>query len=290
MLFRTQLTLRGSPISDCVGYEDEHVNYRDPTAAAAYGAWNPGLESELPREYLPLATIFRAENVSTSAAKAHELRDYCGLPPHELVAFRPERLIVHELLVRLTSSLAVPDGPDQEDLGKNFRRMASTILDKHIAPHRIQITELFERLRSAAMAVIAQEFEASLCPRLEPAADAGRSRPSLWPFRFGKRKPPPPTPENAEQRERRIIAEWSERARGADGRLAQACYDALSRIATAITARRGRLLASKDLLIELAVTQVCNDYGSEVIGDAIEPFIQEAVSRDTSRCRRRRGR
>jgi hypothetical protein len=127
---------------------------------------------------LPLATIFRAENVSTSAAKAHELRDYCGLPPHELVAFRPERLIVHELLVRVTSSLAVPDGPDQEDLGRNFRRMASTILDKHIAPHRIQLTELFERLRSAALAVIAQELEASLCPRLGPAADAGRPRPS----------------------------------------------------------------------------------------------------------------
>jgi hypothetical protein len=131
---------------------------------------------------LPLATIFRAENVSTSAAKAHELRDYCGLPPHELVAFRPERLIIHELLVRVTSSLAVPDGPDQEDLGRNFRRMASTILDKHIAPHRIQLTELFERLRSAALAVIAQELEASLCRawdrRPTPAAHAraaGRS-------------------------------------------------------------------------------------------------------------------
>jgi len=60
-LFRTQLTLRGRPISDSVGYEDEQVNYRDRTAAATYGAWNPGLESELPREYLPLVTIFRAE-------------------------------------------------------------------------------------------------------------------------------------------------------------------------------------------------------------------------------------
>jgi hypothetical protein len=199
------------------------VNYRDRTAAAAYGAWNPGLESDLPREYLPLATIFRRENVSTSAAKAHELRDYCGLPPHELVAFRPERLIVHELLLRVASSLAVPDGPDQEDLGRNFRRMASTILDKHIAPHRIQLTELFERLRSAALAVITQELEASLCPRLGPAGDAGRPRPNRWPFRFGKRKKPPlPAAENAEQRERRIMAEWSERAQGAGGRLEQA--------------------------------------------------------------------
>ena len=61
------IELRGSPISDCVGYEDEQVNNRDRTAAAAYGAWNPGLESELPREYLPLATIFRAENVTNAA-------------------------------------------------------------------------------------------------------------------------------------------------------------------------------------------------------------------------------
>jgi hypothetical protein len=57
--------------------------------ADAYDAWNPGLESELPREYLPLATVFRSENVSTSIAKAQELSEYCGLPTHELVAFRP---------------------------------------------------------------------------------------------------------------------------------------------------------------------------------------------------------
>ena len=35
------------------------------TVATEYSAWNPGLESELPRDYLPLATIFRPENVST---------------------------------------------------------------------------------------------------------------------------------------------------------------------------------------------------------------------------------
>src|SRR5215813_539077 len=142
------------------------VNHQDRPAATTYGAWNPGLESELPREYLPLATMFRAENVATSVAKARELRDYCGLPAHELVAFRPERLIVHELLVRVISSLAVPDGPDYEDLGRNFRRIASNILDKYIAPHRAQLTERFERTRSAAVALIARELEASLCRRV----------------------------------------------------------------------------------------------------------------------------
>jgi hypothetical protein len=254
------------------------VNYQDPAAAAAYGAWNPGLESEPPAEYLPLATVFRAGNVSTSAAKACELRDYCGLPAHELVAFRPERLIVHELLVRVTSSLAVPDGPDYEDLGRNFRRIASTILDKYIASHRVQLTELFERTRSAALAFVAQELATSLCAPSKPATDAGRRSRSRWSlFGKGKQQPLPPA-ESAEERERRILTEWSTKAAATDNRLEAACFHALGRIASAIIAHQGRLPASKDLLTELAVTLVCNDCGSELIGEAIDPFIQEAVA------------
>ena len=46
------------------------------TVAAEYSAWNPGLESELPREYLPLATVFRDGNVLTGVAKAYELSEY----------------------------------------------------------------------------------------------------------------------------------------------------------------------------------------------------------------------
>jgi hypothetical protein len=257
------------------------VNDQDRTVAAAYGAWNPGLESELPREYVPLATIFRAENVSTSAAKAYELRGYCGLPAHELVAFRPERLIVHELLIRVTSSVAVPDGPDYEDLGRNFRRIAFTILDKYVPPHRSRLTELFERTRSAASALIAQELETSLYARVSPAAATDRRGRSRWTFRSAKAKQRPPAPaEGAEERERRIVAQWSARAQQTNDRLEAACFHALSRVATAIRAQRGRLPADKDLLTELAVTLVCNEHGSEVIGEAIDPLLPEALARE----------
>jgi hypothetical protein len=101
---------------------------RDPVpvavfaAPAKYGAWNPGLESELPHDYLPLSSIFRAENVSTSIAKANELSEFCGLPAEELVAFRVERLIVHELLIQVTTGIAVADGRDDEDLGRTSVR------------------------------------------------------------------------------------------------------------------------------------------------------------------------
>jgi hypothetical protein len=258
--------------------EDVQVNDQNP-AAAAYQAWNPGLESELPREYLPLATVFRPENVSTSVAKAYELRDYCGLPAHELVAFRPERLVVHELLVRVTSGLAVPDGPDYEDLGRNFRRIASTILDRHLAPHRAALTALFERMRNDAAARIVQALETMPGPQVGPPTDAdrggGRGR---WRLRLAKpRRRPVPLAESVEVRERRLAAEWSTKAQETRNPLEAACLHALSRVATAVTAQRGRLPADKDLLGELAVTLVCNEYGSEVIGEAIEPFFHEAV-------------
>jgi hypothetical protein len=259
-----------------------HVNDHD-AAATAYGAWNPGLESELPREYLPLATVFRPENVSTSVAKAYELRGYCGLPAHELVAFRPERLIVHELLVRVTSGLAVPDGPDYEDLGRNFRRIASTILDKYIAPHRAVLAALFERMRSDASARIARALATMPGPQAGPTTEAGRGGGGRgrWRLRFAnpKRRPVPPA-EGVEERERRIAAEWSTKAQEIRDPLEAACLHALSRVATAVTAERGRLPADKDLLGELAVTLVCNEYGSEVIGEAIDPFFHEAVSRE----------
>jgi hypothetical protein len=112
-------------------------------------AWNPGLESELPRVYLPLSTIFRTENVSTNVQEAHELSDYCGLPLQEMVAFRADRLAVHELLIRVTANIAVPDGADYEDLGNNFRAIASTILNKYILPHRDELAQVLEQLRGA---------------------------------------------------------------------------------------------------------------------------------------------
>jgi hypothetical protein len=247
---------------------------------AEYGAWNPGLESELPREYLPLATIFRSENVSTSIAKAHELSDYCGLPVHELVAFRADRLIVHELLIHVTTSVAVPDGRDYEDLGRNFREIASTILNRYIAPHRAELTQVFEQLRSAASVRIEQEL-AKAFTEPKPAVEADET--SRWRRRFASSKPkrPPLFPmETAAERDRRIVSEWLKKSQTANDRLDEACFDALNRIATGVMARHARLFGDNALLTELAVTLVCNDYGSEVIGDAIVPFFQEAVTRE----------
>ncbi len=247
---------------------------------AEHGAWNPGLESEVPREYLPLSTIFRNENVSTGVAKAYELSEYCGLPVDELVAFRADRLIVHELLIRVTTSLAVPDGRDYEDLGRNFREIAAAILNRYIAPHGAELALVLERLRNEASVIVKREL-AKAFAEPKPAAESGEG--GVWRRLFASSKPkgrPRSSLETAGERDRQIVADWRKKSGTAVNRLDKACFDALNRIATGVMSRRGRLFGDSALLTELAVTLVCNEYGSEVIGDAIVPYFREAVERE----------
>ena len=244
---------------------------------AEFDAWNPGLQSELPREYLPLSTIFRGENVSTSVAKAHELSDYCGVPAHELVAFRPDRLIAHEVLIHVTVGISVPDGRDYEDLGKNFREIAAIILNRYVAPHRDELVRIFERVKNDASRIIEGELTKAFV-ELKPGVEGPREGRRL--FSFARPKKPSKSVESIAERDQRIVADWQRKSEAAVERLDEACFDALHRVATGIRRRRGRLFGNIALLTELAVALICNDYGSEVIGDAIVPYVQEAIARE----------
>ena len=82
----------------------------------------------------------------------------------------------------------------------------------------------------------------------------------------------------AAERDLRIASEWLKKAQTSDDRLEAACFAALHKVATAVIGRHGRLLGDEALLEGLAVTLLCNDFGSEVIGEAILPFVQEAVA------------
>ena len=95
-----------------------------------FGPWNPGIQSPMPREVLPLSTIFQPENVYLSFAETMELSEFTGLPKEAIAAFRPERLVTHELLIRISANYFVSDGDRYEDLGINFRLMAQTLLDR----------------------------------------------------------------------------------------------------------------------------------------------------------------
>jgi hypothetical protein len=207
-----------------------------------YGPWNPGIQSLTPKDLLHLATIFRTENVSTSMASARELRGLTGFGLSELMVFRPQRLALHELLVRITADFAVPDGTRIEDLGLNFREIARLLLAQYLGPEMDAIVAAYERARQAARSTI----DASLL-RLR----------SGW---------------GPEQ-----IAEF-ERLAGATGdAAAAAAYRALARVMSALFATQGQAWGTKELIASMATNLACNDFGSDCIGLAIAPMLRKAA-------------
>ncbi|HMA89050.1 MAG TPA: hypothetical protein VKP89_09945 [Burkholderiales bacterium] len=204
-----------------------------------FGPWNPGIESALPRRLLPLVTLYRPENVFGGPAEALELADLTGLPAEELVAFRPRRLVLHELLVRVTADLSVPDGARLEDLGINFRAMTSTLLARYIEPHMAQLERAYALLEREVAALAAAGFAAAFAARSIDGLEA--------------------------------------RASGETAPVARAALRAVARVAGMVCARHGRLWGEPALLAKVATRLACNEHGSVALGRLIEPFVAEAV-------------
>ncbi len=242
--------------------------------AAGFGPWNPGIRSQLPAAVLPLSTIFRAENVLTSLAEAHERSAFTGLEPEDLVAFRPERLVVHELLIRVMADLSVPDGAEYADLGLNFREITATIHRSHIEPHLPEIARACDGLRCRAAALIESELTSSLfaaaVDRREPPGGGVLGL-------FGRPRRPQPPSESIEDKERRVLAEWQQRAAASDDPLVACALRTLACLAAALRVRHGRIRGDRTLLTTLATDLVCNEHGSEMVGRMIEPHIAPAV-------------
>ena len=72
-----------------------------------------------------------------------ELRDVTGLPLDDLAIFRPNRLALHELLVRVTADYEIPDPEDASvgSLGLNLRRMAQTLSSRVVDPYRSELDD-----------------------------------------------------------------------------------------------------------------------------------------------------
>jgi hypothetical protein len=207
-----------------------------------FGAWNPGIQSQIPKELRHLATLFRPEHIFNSLAAARELRDLTGLPLSELVAFRPQRLALHEVLIRVTADFAVPDGSRIGDLGVNFREMVRQILARHIEPQSPAIVGAYAVARQA----IDEFIEAAL-----RGVDRG------W------------GPET--------IAKL-QRLPGADSNpMAAAATKALARVMSALFAAQGHAWGTHELIKAMASNMACNDYGSECIGRVVEPILLEAA-------------
>lgn len=206
-----------------------------------FDAWNPGLKSQLPRELWPTATIFRPENVSTNIESLLEIKGLTGLPLSELVAFRPQRLALHELLIQITADLEVPDGQRVGDLGINFREIATRIFAAYIAPRMPEIEDVYQRCRARYQRLI-----------LDAVGRAGR--------RWG--------PEQILAMERL----------GAGGDPELACImKTLAKVMSALFATQGQAWGTPELIASISLNMVCNELGSALIGTTIRPWVHEAV-------------
>lgn len=237
------------------------------------GPWNPGIQSQIPRRLLPLSTIFRAENVFTSVEDAAELSDLTGLELAELVRFRPERLALHELLIRVTGDFSVADGSRYEDLGINFRRMTGTLLSRYLEPRMKEISAAYEADRRQLAALI----EGELAATFSPAPSSPRNKGSLFKWFSSERSTAGAVEPFVQERQ---ADEWQRKANDRHEGLEKAVCRALARVAAALRKRHGRPWGSRELIGNIATDLACNDYCSEAIGRLIEPHIAEAASRE----------
>ena len=226
-----------------------------------FGPWNPGVLSRIPREWLGLATIFRPENVYGDLASAEELAALTGLAPSEVIAFRPQRLALHKLLIRVTAEFVVPDGSRIEDLGINFRRIASRIFAGYLVPEMDAIARAFEDARRRATETIEAAFSGLI---------GGRGAPSWGPAQILECE----RRAEAGAVQAGAVPAGAVPAGAGDARLA---LRALARILSSLLITHGRAWGSRDLIVRLAHDRTANVTGSAAVGRTIEPLLLEAA-------------
>ncbi|MGH1484149.1 MAG: hypothetical protein ACRBM6_36665 [Geminicoccales bacterium] len=240
-----------------------------------FGPWDPGLKSSIPRRLLPLSTMFRPEHVQTGFDEAHELADLSGLRARETVAFRPERLIAHELLIRVTADLSVPDGPDYEELGLNMRGMTARIFETYVTPKLDQLTSDHEQLVGRARDVMLSEL-AALDQRQDREARQPEKRGFLSRLFGGSERPKSPKTSSERPGESPLQAaeaRWSL----IEDPFEKACAEAVCTAVKAVLRTLGRLPADKSAIARLAVNLFINGYGSAQLGRALNSIIEQAA-------------
>ncbi|MCP4492804.1 MAG: hypothetical protein GY820_36680 [Gammaproteobacteria bacterium] len=237
-------------------------------------AWNPGIESNIPVEYQLLETIYNADNVFTDIQQINELTRITGLDHDELVQFRPARLALHELIVRTTANIVVAEGEHEEDLGINFREITTHIYRQYIQPHLPEIEHNYQLLYQSMLKQVNQQLSEMLFTKHLEAPHHNSSTPWKW---FKPKAKPVVATESPSARDFRLIAEFREKGLNAADKKQAALYRSLYRVLGAIMNTRGFIGHDQSLLSEVVARHVCNNYGTALIGEAVEDIVNQAI-------------
>jgi hypothetical protein len=221
-----------------------------------------------------MCTLFRSENAFSTYDEVTELRDVTGLAASDLVVFRPERLALHEVLIRVIADYEVPDpeGAPVRSLGINFRKMTQAIVRRHLAPRLHEIVSDYARL----LEDVGKLVRAELAALALPASDAVAPRTARFAFWRRPRRPTPAPPVEPWAREERVIRNWIDKAQA--DRSSAVIYGALIRVVSAIRGRHGMFWGESTLLEPLISGLACNTLGAEAIGDRLAPLIAQAAA------------
>jgi hypothetical protein len=245
-----------------------------PQDSTLYSAWNPGIESEIPDEYRLLETIYDSKNVSSSIDEINTLAQETGLSPEELVVFRPARLALHELIVRVTADIVVLEGEHEEDLGIHFRSIANKFMTTYLAPHLPEFDLTFEALYKKARSMVDKELSQSL---FASVAATTKSKPSILSRFFAPPKKPPRNLESTQERQLRVISSFKDKGLNNDDPFEAAVYRSLYRVLGSIVSTRGYLGKDQQMLVELITTHICSRYGSRLIGKQVDKLVKQTV-------------
>lgn len=242
-------------------------------------AWHPGVAANIPSAFRGLETIAREDCATVCVEELDRLQDLTGLPAEALAAFRPSRLALHEVIVRVTADIAVAEGEAEEDFGHNFRRIARRILEHDVAPRLPEIDAAHQALLQEAEERAGDILAGTLFADTQPPKPPRQG----WFRRFFA--PPPaqratPPAESVAERDYRVVADYKAAGLAAADPLGQAVYKSLYRILGAILARRGRVAAEPALLARMVARHVGNTHGSALLGRHIAPWVEAAIGRE----------
>jgi len=241
-----------------------------------YSAWNPGIETEIPQAYRSMETIFHPDLVFTSVDDVDELRRETGLKQVELVSFRPERLALHELIIRVNADILVLEGENEEDLGINFRHIANTIYDNYIVDILPEIESTYISLSENIEKIVYSELERLLTPKASKQTSKG----SLLSRIFKKKEAPVQTQQTIEEREFALINSLKQLQLDSETEIESVVYQSIHRVLGAISTRRGFIGNDLEYLAGLCARHACNDLGSTTIGKLVGLQVQKAIEKE----------
>ncbi len=219
---------------------------------------------------MPRVTLFDPRHSFVPWEEAKELSDATGMKPEHLAVFRAERLALHSVLIRVTSQLFVPDGPNYADLGINLRTMAGRIYEAYVLPEIDAVEAAFEHVRKEARTEISKLLEEKIYGHREKSSDDNRG---MFARVFGRVLDEKPLSDPSE-RALAMSTRWKE-AHNED--IPSASRRALGRTIGAVLNKRGALHVDRDIIARVAEGVVLNRLGSAAVGRCVEEIFNRAV-------------